>query len=80
VKNTGTVAATFDGISITGANAADFSVASSTCNGSLGAGLNCTISVTFKPKGKGIRTATLTISDVPDVNSPYAVGLSGKGT
>ena len=80
LKNTGTVAATIDGISIAGANAADFSVASSTCNGSLSPEQNCTISVSFKPTRKGTRTATLTISDVPDVDSPHAVGLSGKGT
>jgi hypothetical protein len=80
LQNTGTVAATINSVSITGANVTDFAVASSTCNGILDPGLKCTTSIIFKPTLKGSRRATLTISDSPDANSPYSVGLGGKGT
>lgn len=44
----------------------------------LGAGKNCTISVTFDPSALGSRAATLTITDTGK-NGPQTVGLSGTG-
>ncbi len=44
----------------------------------LGAGKNCTISVTFNPSALGARSATLSIVDT-GTNSPQSVSLSGTG-
>ncbi len=56
----------------------DFAVASNTCGSSVGAGLSCTIGVTFAPTAIGKRTGTLTISDGA-AGSPTLVALSGTG-
>jgi hypothetical protein len=50
-----------------------------TCGSSLGAGLNCTISVTFTPGASGTLNGTLTITDNAN-NSPQTVSLTGVGT
>jgi alpha-tubulin suppressor-like RCC1 family protein len=63
---------------ITGANASDFSVLSSTCGAFLGAYSRCTVSVIFSPSSSAPFSATLLISDGA-VNSPQAVSLTGRG-
>jgi hypothetical protein len=80
LSNTGTAPLTINSIAIGGTNAGDFQQAN-TCGGSLAAGGNCTISVTFKPTKKGTRTATLTVTDNSNAvaNSPQNVSLSGTG-
>jgi uncharacterized protein YjdB len=81
VSNTGTGALMNLSWSITGTNAADFTVSSSTCGtppATLNAGASCVISVTFKPSATGTRTATLRLTDNA-TNSPQSVGLSGGG-
>ncbi len=50
------------GIVITGTAAADYSQ-TNTCGSSVGAGQNCTITVTFKPTKIGSRAAVLNIND-----------------
>jgi hypothetical protein len=66
--------------SISGADAADFvKTAATTCGTSLGAKAGCAISVAFKPGAAGARSATLNITDSPDVDGPHAVSLSGSG-
>jgi len=65
-------------IAISGTNAGDFSQ-THTCGNSLGAGLHCTVSVTFVPTTTGPRAASLLFSD-DGGGSPQAVGLSGTGT
>ena len=65
-------------VAIGGANAGDFSK-TTTCGATLGAGLSCKISVTFKPTATGLRTATVLFSD-DGGGSPQAVGLTGTGT
>src|SRR5207244_9232223 len=67
------------GITITGTNAADFAD-SATCGGSIGGYSSCMISVSFTPKAKGTRHATLTISDGPDKAAPHNVTLTGTGS
>ena len=63
-----------------GANPADFAIAaSSTCAATLAANSKCVYSVAFSPTAIGARTATLSLSDSPDPNSPYAISLSGTG-
>jgi hypothetical protein len=71
-------ALTMAGISFTGADAGDFAETDN-CGGSVAAGGNCTINVTFTPTGGGSRTATLSISDSA-AGSPQTVSLTGTGT
>lgn len=78
VTNTGATTLNFNGMTIVGGNAGDFSIAATTCGGSLTAGNSCTISVTFTPAAKGSRASTLTITDNARF-SPQKVLLSGKG-
>jgi hypothetical protein len=81
VSNTGTGALINLSWSITGTNASDFTVSSSTCGtppATLNAGASCVINVTFKPSATGTRTATLRLTDNA-TNSPQSVGLSGTG-
>jgi hypothetical protein len=78
MTNVGTSTLTISGISLTGANAGDFSQ-THTCGGTLGAGASCTISVTFHPSATGARSAALSISDNGG-GSPQKVPLSGTGT
>jgi hypothetical protein len=49
-----------------------------TCGTSLGAGLTCTISVTFAPTAPLTRTGSVTITDDAS-NSPQTLALSGVG-
>jgi hypothetical protein len=77
LTNNGISSLTIAGITIIGTNSADFSE-TNTCPPTLGAGLNCTISVTFKPTAPASRTASLQISDNAP-NSPQLVSLTGIG-
>jgi hypothetical protein len=49
-----------------------------TCGGSVAAGANCSISVTFKPTAGGSRSGALTLTDNAS-NSPQTIQLSGTG-
>jgi hypothetical protein len=74
LNNTGGAPLNISRISTTG----DFAETNN-CNGPLGAGGSCMISVTFAPTMTGIRNGTLTISDNA-TNSPQTVSLTGTGT
>ena len=80
LTNGGTGALTITGITITGTNASDFSE-TNTCAGSVAAGSNCSITVSFTPSGTGSRTATLTVTDNANgvTGSTQTVSLSGTG-
>lgn len=52
---------------------------SDNCGMQIGAGASCTISITFKPKNVGTRTANVTIND-DGGGSPQTAQLSGTGT
>jgi len=77
LSNTGGSSLSITGIAISGTNAGDFTQ-SNTCGTSVGAGANCTISVTFKPTAAGSRTGTMSITDNA-AGSPQSVALSGTG-
>ena len=77
VVNHQKVTLTFSSIAINGTNAADFAQ-TNTCGGSLPAGGKCTVSVTFTPSAKGVRTATLTLTDTAGT-SPQTAKLTGTG-
>jgi sugar lactone lactonase YvrE len=89
LTNTGIWTLSISGLAISGADPGDFAIsppgiaagggdAGSACGPSVEPGAHCQISVIFTPKGAGMRTATLTITDdAPD--SPQEVALSGTG-
>jgi len=60
----------------TGTNAADFTVAASTCGGVLNVGASCSINVAFAPQQAGARSASFNITDSAS-NSPQSVALTG---
>ena len=61
------------------ATSGDFAVASNTCSPNVGAGLKCTIGVTFSPAAIGPLSGTLTINYYA-FGSPTPVALSGTGS
>ena len=64
---------------IEGANAAEFSVTGSTCRGALlPKDAGCTVTVRFRPRSTGPRTAQLVVVDNA-VESPLRIDLSGTG-
>jgi VCBS repeat protein/ASPM-SPD-2-Hydin domain-containing protein len=70
---------TITSIGIAGTDPGDFSVASSTCGGSLAVGSSCTISVKFTPTATGARSGLLEVKD-NGAGSPQKVRLTGTGT
>ena len=83
LTNNGTAAVNFQSITVSGANAADFTINDNSCalnNGNLlqPGGVSCSVSVTFTPSGAGPRTADLTV--VSDAGgSPLVVPINGVG-
>ena len=77
LTNTGNATLTITNIKMIGPNAADFAQTNN-CGGSVAAGANCTINVTFTPLKGGPRTGTLQITDNA-TGSPQKVALSGTG-
>jgi len=77
LSNTGNAALSVSSISVSGTNAADFG-ATNTCGGSVAAGSNCSIGVTFTPTATGTRTAAVTIVDSAST-SPQSISLTGTG-
>jgi hypothetical protein len=78
LTNTGNAPLTTSSLGVSGPNASDF-VQTNNCGGSVAAGANCTISVTFTPSARGVRTAALSVADNAS-GSPQMVSLSGTGT
>ncbi|MGH2829884.1 MAG: choice-of-anchor D domain-containing protein [Actinomycetota bacterium] len=78
VRNTGTANLIIGTPSISGTNAAEFSITSSTCTGAtIAPNGTCAISVQFAPVSGGSKSATLLIpSNAP--GSPHSVPLSGN--
>jgi hypothetical protein len=82
VKNTGTAALTFTGITIAGPNKGDFSLApAATCTTAtpLASNTTCTISVTYKPAAAGTGTAMVIVADNATGGS-QTINLSGTAT
>jgi hypothetical protein len=68
------------GVSLTGADASQFTITSNTCTGAnLAIGATCTIGVTFTPGGLGGRAGAVVIS-TNGSGSPHLVPLTGSGT
>jgi len=77
LKSTGATALTITSIAIAGTNPLDF-VQTNNCPSSLAANAGCTINVTFTPTAKGLRSASVVITDNAR-NSPQKISLSGTG-
>ena len=75
--NTGNAALNIASISVIGTNPGDFS-ATNTCGASVGAGSNCTISVTFTPASSGTFSASVAITDNAS-GGPQMIALLGTG-
>ena len=74
LTNTGSATLNITNIAASG----DFAQ-TNTCGATLAAGASCPISVTFTPKSKGSKTATLEVRDNAG-GGPQTVALSGRGT
>jgi hypothetical protein len=77
VKNTGTSALTFTGITITGTVTSDFSQ-TNTCTGSIAVNGTCTITVSFTPSTLEDQTGAVTLADNA-ANSPQSIPITGNG-
>ena len=79
VKNSGTAALHITSVAIGGANASDYSSASSGCSTALAVNSSCTVTVTFTPLAPGVRSTTLTLADDAP-GSPQTVQITGNAT
>lgn len=78
LTNTGSATLSISSIATGGGNAPKEFTETNTCDSSVAAGANCTISVIFSPFLYGTRTSTLTITDNA-TGSPQNVTLTGMG-
>lgn len=78
LTNSGSANLTFSAASISGTNAADFSITSTTCSSPLSAGSSCNYVITFTPSAAGARSANLTLTDNA-AGSPHQLPLTGTG-
>lgn len=83
IQNNGTGALTLSGagthVSITGANAADFTVQTAP-GASVAAGNTTTFVIKFDPSAVGVRTATISIPNTDSPRNPYTFSVRGIGT
>ena len=81
LTNTGTLPMSIGGITIGGANAAEFAQTNTcpTVSSTLAVGASCRVDITVTPAATGSRSATLSIAGNA-TNSPSTVTLSASGT
>ncbi|MBN2200517.1 choice-of-anchor D domain-containing protein, partial [bacterium] len=83
ILNTGNAALSLTGsspyVSISGANASDFSVTAIPSN-SIAASGSTTFEVTFDPSAAGTRTATISIANNDSDENPYDFAIQGTGS
>lgn len=73
VTNTGDVASSALGVTVSGADAAMFTtLGTSTCTGTLGAGTSCQVHVAFTPTATGAKQALLTVSGAGTASATLA--------
>lgn len=80
ISSTGGQALSLNTITITGANAADFSITGNNCNAPavLQTGSSCSVLISFAPSAAGARSAALTITDNASPTTQSA-SLAGTG-
>ncbi|WP_162054137.1 choice-of-anchor D domain-containing protein [Pontibacter pamirensis] len=80
VENVGTSRLSLDPPSLTGANAANFSVALAGYAAFLDPGQTATLQVTFSPTAHGTYNAEVQIGNSDSDENPYRILLTGEGT
>jgi hypothetical protein len=78
INSTGTGILNIGTISITGANASDFTITTAPSS-SVASNASTTFIVTFSPSGVGTRNATISIASNDLSNNPYVFAISGTG-
>jgi hypothetical protein len=79
LENTSPVALNVSSVSISGANAGEFTEADTCTGNTLLTGTTCTVNVTFTPIAAGVATAQVNLTDNGN-NSPQVVNLTGTLT
>jgi trimeric autotransporter adhesin len=79
IQNTGTSPLSISGVTITGANAADFTVTSSPAT-SIAGSASSTFSITFNPSFNGLHTAVVNIASDDCSEAIYTFAIDGNGT
>ncbi|WP_263373408.1 choice-of-anchor D domain-containing protein [Granulicella aggregans] len=74
ISNTGGVAATLQGVSISG----DFTVSTNTCESSLASQTGCTVGIVFTPTVSGKRTGVLTVTDSVGTQTAALTGVGAS--
>ena len=77
LTNTGTAILNIEGISVTGANASDFTQTND-CVAAMAVSAVCTFNVKFTPAATGARSASIMIDDDAPGN-PHSIALMGTG-
>jgi cytochrome c553 len=79
--NNGTAALTLSGLSVSGANAGDFSVTGNcTAGAQIAVGSSCTATVNFAPAAIGARAGSLAVTTTNSTNPSASLSLSGTAT
>jgi Domain of unknown function (DUF1929)/Legume lectin domain/PKD domain/Abnormal spindle-like microcephaly-assoc'd, ASPM-SPD-2-Hydin/Quinohemoprotein amine dehydrogenase, alpha subunit domain III len=78
VTNSGNATLNVSAVTLTGVNAADFTLASNTCTGAVAPSATCKVGITFTPSAIGARQANLQITDNAPA-SPQVVAITGNG-
>ena len=76
LTNTGTTFLTISSIGLTGPNANQFTLTSSTCGASLAANASCTINISYAPTTAATSAASLSVTDNAP-GSPQTIPLNG---
>ena len=79
ISNSGTAALNISGMTVTGANPADFTFAPLCVTVNPGVTNNCTFTVTFAPTAVGAEAAVLTITTNDPAHPALTVSMSGVG-
>jgi DNA-binding beta-propeller fold protein YncE len=79
IANTGSAALTIGTPTLTGAQAADFTLSRSPASNVAGGG-STTFDITFDPTAAGLRTATVTISNNDSDENPTTFAIQGVGS
>ena len=74
ISNTGGVAATLQGLSVSG----DYAVSANTCGSSLGPSAGCTVGIVFTPTASGTRMGVLTVTDSVGTQTAALTGVGAS--
>ncbi|WP_299278068.1 choice-of-anchor D domain-containing protein [uncultured Psychroserpens sp.] len=78
IQNIGTTSLSVGSVTISGTNAADFSISSAPAS-SVAASGSTTLDITFNPSADGLRTANVSIVNGDSNENPYNFNIQGTG-